>query len=105
MPYPQSRTGGSKTYSPQLIDANGEPVEFPSGTTFSAMTSDFNIATATADSAGNVSVTPNGDVTGNVYVTLTATIPGNAADISGVFLIHIMDAPLTEKEYIVLSPA
>lgn len=103
MAYPQLRTGGAKSYSSQLFDSSNLPIDFPEGTTFSAMTSDFNIATASVTD-GVVSVTPRGDVTGNVFVTLTASIPGNTAGITGTLLIHIMDAPLTEKEYIQLTP-
>jgi len=104
MPYPQLRTGGAKDYNSQLFDSSNNQISYPSGTTFSAFTTDFGIATATANSSGVVTVTPNGSVTGNVYVVLYATIPGNTANIAGVILIHIMDAPLSEKEYIQLIP-
>lgn len=102
MAYPQLRTGGAKTYSPQLFNSSGA-IDFPEGTTFSAMT-DFNVATASASTDGTVTVTPNGDVTGNIFVTLSATIPGNTADITGTILIHIMDAPLSEEQFIQLTP-
>ncbi len=99
MAYPQLRTGGAKSYTAQFSAGL-----FPEGTTFSALTSDSSIATASAGTDGTVTVTPAGDVTGNVFVTLTATIPDHAADITGTILIHVMDAPLSELEYIQLAP-
>ena len=99
MAYPQLRTGGAKSYTAQFSGGS-----FPEGTTFSAMTSDPSIATASAGTDGTVSVTPTGGVTGNVFVTLTATIPGHVADVTGTILVHVMDAPLSELEYIQLAP-
>jgi hypothetical protein len=105
MAYPQLRTGGSKTYTAQLFNTTNSAIDYPSGTTFSANTSDFNIATATVSSDGKtVTVTPEGSVTGNVFVTLTTSIPNFAGDITGTILIHIMDSPLSEAEFIQLTP-
>ena len=105
MAYPQLCTGGSKTYSAQLFSQSNSAIDYPTGTTFSAMTSDSSIATASVSSDGlTVTVTPQGDVTGIVFVTLTASIPDFSADITGTILIHIMDAPLSETEFIQLTP-
>lgn len=104
MPYPLQRTGAPLQLSSQMFNPSNQPVTWPGGTTHSAFTSDANIATAIADSSGNVTITPNGSVTGNVLVTLASTIPGNTADVYGSFWIHVMDAPLSEKEYSTLTP-
>jgi hypothetical protein len=102
MAYPLLRTG-SLVISPTMMDLDSI-LEFPSGTTFSANTSDFNIATASANSDGEVTITPVGNVTGNVFVTLTATLPDNSGDITGTILVHVMDAPLSAKKFIVMEP-
>lgn len=99
------RTGGSKTFSVQMFDESNQPVDFPTGTSFSAFTSDSTIATASMSSDGKtLTVTPSGYVTGNVLVTPNASIPGNSAFVFGAFWLHIMDEPLSEKEYIQLTP-
>lgn len=104
MAYPQLLTE-TKNYSTLLFNSSNEAIDYPSGTTFSALTSDFNVATASVSSDGKtVTVTPTGTATGNVYVDVVAIIPGNTADITGTILVHVMEAPLTEKEYIVVAP-
>lgn len=106
MPYPMLLSGGSKDFSVQMFDSSNQPVDYPVDTTFSAFTSDFTIATATMSSDGKtVTVTPAGNVTGNVLVTPNATIPGNTAVVFGAFWIHVMEAPLSEKEYLQVTPA
>lgn len=106
MPYPILRTGGSVDFSTQLFDATKQPVDFPEGTSFSTLSSNFSVATASVSSDGKtVTVTPTGDSTGNIYVDLFATIPGDTADITGTILVHVMDEPLSEKEFITLTPA
>lgn len=106
MPYPVLRTGGAVSFSSQLFDENNQPVEFPEGTTFSTLSSVTSVATASVSEDGKtVTVTPTGNLTGNIYIDLFATIPGNAADIAGTILLHVMNSPLSEKEYIELTPA
>jgi hypothetical protein len=105
MPYPMLRTGGAKTFSTQLFSQSNSPIDFPEGTTFSALSSVASVATAAVSSDGKIiTVTPTGTLTGNIYVDLFATIPGFVADIAGTILIHVMNSPLSETEFIQLTP-
>lgn len=105
MPYPMLRTGGAKTFSTQLFDSSNQPIDYPEGTTFSALSFNASVATASVSSDGKtVTVTPTGSLTGNIYVDLFATIPGFTADITGTILIHVMNSPISETEFIQLTP-
>src|SRR3954466_13680703 len=102
MAYPVLYNGGPVTFAPQMFDESG-PVTFPTGTSTSAFTSDFNIATVVFN-GGKVVLTPKGTVTGNVYVNLVATLPDGGGDVYGTILVHVMGAPLSAKNYIQLTP-
>lgn len=102
MAYPVLYTGGPVSFAPQMFNESGE-VEFPTGTSFSAFTSDFTVATALFTD-GKVVLTPKGTVTGNVYVNLVATLPDGGGDMHGTILVHVMGAPLSVKNYIQLTP-
>jgi hypothetical protein len=104
MPYPQLRTGGPKSYSSQFFNSSNEAVSYPEGTTFASFPTPIGIVTTSVDENGVVTVTPNGESTGNVYINLYASVPGNTAQIAGTILVHIMDEPLSEKEFIQLTP-
>lgn len=105
MPYPMLRTGGARTFSTQLFDLSNQPIDYPEGTTFSALSSNASVATASVSSDGKtITVIPTGNLTGNIYVDLFATIPDFTADIAGTILIHVMNSPLSEQEYIELTP-
>jgi hypothetical protein len=89
MPYKVLRTGGSKSFTPHWFDNNNDPLTLPEGTTFSALTTDFNVATAFMLN-GKVVVTPVGNVTGNIYVSCVATLP-TGQDVYATILVHVTD--------------
>ncbi len=92
------------TLSIQPVDAGSSPVSIPSGTTFSAFTSDASIATASANtSSGVTTVTPNSSVTGIVYVTVVGTLT-DSSEISGCIDLHTTTPGAPVPDRLVISP-
>lgn len=94
----------AKVFSIQPVDESNSPLAIPSGTTFSAFTSDASIATASADiSTGETTVTPNSAVTGIVYLTVVGTLT-DSSEISGCIDLHTREGSTVTPKRLVVSP-
>lgn len=94
--------GGSKSFSVMWFNSDNEAISLPEGTTFSAFTSDFSIATA-AMAETNVVLTPKGTVTGNVVVNLVATLP-TGQDVYASILVHVTTNVDETTDYGIFQP-
>jgi hypothetical protein len=94
---------GSLTLRPQLFDECKAPIPAPLGSSFSALSTVPDVATAAVNGDGTVTVTAAPNITGITYIAwVVTTQDGN--DWYGTFLVHVTDQAVTQKKYGQLTP-